>query len=315
MTDKESDAKNQVDEVHKHSAASTKLQGFVVDRFVQSKMTKVCQMVAECRHSPRYSQFRLASSGQSRTSWRRATRLWTTAAREGCKFVKQSERQGRCRNIGKNAMFTKDSNSYARIKDTYSTSCCTSMLARGRVTRFTGVTVNSDVEQHREAHSRMCHPTQRHDRLQRRGSHNSFDPQLVSDVTEADSVSLQPYSCGVDFARSQQHEFRVETRLDSHEVQSKGSDHGLDQPVAKQSVPVSFAGQRDRRGVLGHTHKYTSQNTPQDDHASRHNSTRARELAHSSGLTRQDNHGTLQPLPRKAVGGSQHSAPRCTSLH
>ena len=40
----------------------------------------------------------------------------------------------------------------------------------------------------------MCHRTRERDRQQRRGSHNSFDKQLVSVVDEAESVSLLLYS-------------------------------------------------------------------------------------------------------------------------
>ena len=43
----------------------------------------------------------------------------------------------------------------------------------------------------------MCHKIQRHERVeQRRGSHDNFDPQLVSAVIEADSAMIQLCSRG-----------------------------------------------------------------------------------------------------------------------
>ena len=96
---------------------------------------------------------------------------------------KQSERQGRFPNIEKNAMYTEDRNSYARIKDTYSTSCCASMVARGGLTELRGVTVNSDFEQHREARG-CASGLYRHDRQQIQGSRNSLTRSLFQPLSK-----------------------------------------------------------------------------------------------------------------------------------
>ena len=45
------------------------------------------------------------------------------------------------------------------------------------------------------------------------------------------------------------HEARVQTRLDSHQVQVEGSDHAARSTSCQRSVDVT--GQRDRRGGVG----------------------------------------------------------------
>ena len=90
---------------------------------------------------------------------------------EGCRFVKQSGREGRFRKIEKNALHTKDSYSYIGVKDTDSTSGCTVRLAQGCVDGLKGVTVKS-------ANALMTAVTQ----------------QLVSVVVDADSVFIPFHS-------------------------------------------------------------------------------------------------------------------------
>ena len=103
------------------------------------------------------------------------------------------------------------------------------------------------------------------------------------------------------------------TRVDSHEVQGEGSDHGLDQPVASAECtrrPRHTA--RWKRGVGRHTIS-PLKHSPQDSHM-----TTTHDLALWWLIAMDES--SLQRVPaghprctgqlrRKAVGGSQHSAP------
>ena len=149
--------KNQVDGIDKHSAASKKLvstmrlkcPGFVIDRYMQSKMTKVRQMVAECqtvvddtRHAEWNATHICAVHQASRTSWRRVAGV---ASSSSCLKGKVEARE----------------ESHAH---------------RGQLQVHWSQGYVLDSGLHHEACSRVYHQTQRRDRQQRRGSHDSSDP-------------------------------------------------------------------------------------------------------------------------------------------
>ena len=107
--------------------------GFAIDRFVQSKMTKVRQKVAECptvtddiRHTERN-----AAHDQLQHD-NKASDDGSPQSGEGCSFVKQSERQGKVEiRRSRSTPCTFRSYCYTRMKDTYSTPGSTVRLAQG----------------------------------------------------------------------------------------------------------------------------------------------------------------------------------------